>query len=364
MKALKKHAYAPDYAVPPGETLQEVMESLGMTQRELAMRTGLTVQSLNRIFKGEQPISYDTAARLELVTGTPARFWNNLELNYQERLTAIQEQARLKEDLVWLKKMPTRELIKRGAMPAAAAGTELLRQTLRFYGVSSVAAWTELWERPAVAARRSPCFESQPGPASAWLRLGELQAGAQICKPYNEASFRELLPQIRTLTREKPEVYLTKLPELCAACGVAIAIIEGMDKVPWSGATRWLTPEKVMILLSLRGKGEDKFWFSFFHEACHVLHDSKKELLINDGGTADPRELRAEKFAADTLIPPDCDPIIRAAAGRPDIQLIADELEVSPAIIAGRYQHLTAKWSWFKDMIRPLSGADFVLAQA
>jgi hypothetical protein len=43
--------------------------------------------------------------------------------------------------------------------------------------------------------------------------------------------------------------------------------------------------------VSLRGKSEDKFWFSFFHEAGHVyLQHSKKELYINDGVADDPLE--------------------------------------------------------------------------
>ena len=83
MKALRKHPFKPDYAVPPGATLEETMVSLGMTQRELADRAGLTVQALRRIFKGQRPITSDTASKLELVTGTPAAFWNNLEAQYR-----------------------------------------------------------------------------------------------------------------------------------------------------------------------------------------------------------------------------------------------------------------------------------------
>jgi len=45
-----------------------------------------------------------------------------------------------------------------------------------------------------------------------------------------------------------------------------------MKKVPWHGVTKWLLPSKAMILLNLRGKMEDQFWFSFFHKAGHVLH--------------------------------------------------------------------------------------------
>ena len=115
--AAKKYGFEPDYAIPPGETLREVMESLGMSQKELARRTDLTVQSLNRIFKGTQPITYETANRLELVTGVPATMWNNLEAQYREQLAKIHERKRLQTDLDWLKDIPVAELVKRGVLP-------------------------------------------------------------------------------------------------------------------------------------------------------------------------------------------------------------------------------------------------------
>lgn len=99
MKAKKQYLFEPNYAVAPGETLHEVVESLEMTQKELAKRLELTEQTLNRIFKGEQPISYATASRLELVTRVPARFWNNLEAEYREQLAKVEERHRLAEDI-------------------------------------------------------------------------------------------------------------------------------------------------------------------------------------------------------------------------------------------------------------------------
>ena len=358
MKARKLYKYEPDYAVAPGATLREVMDSRGMSQKELAVRAGLTVQSLNRIFRGEQPITHDTAARLELVTGTPARLWNNLESNYRERLVALGERTRLQADLAWLKDIPTGELIARKVLQPADSEVDLLHNTLSFYGVSSVSAWTELWERPAVAARRSTCFESLPGPASAWIRLGELQAQQRECEPFSKARFRAALVRIRALTREPVAEIEGQFLDLCSSCGVAVALVKEMAKVPWNGATKWLAPKKAMILLSLRGKSEDKFWFSFFHEAGHVFHDSKKDLLINDGCQDEPREVRADRFAADTLIPARYNARIQAAQRDADILALADELGVSPGIVAGRYQFLTRRWSWFKALIRPLDWAE------
>ncbi len=347
LTAKKRYGFEPDYAVPPGETLKEVMESLDMSQKELAIRTGLTVQSLNRIFKGDQPISYETANKLELATNVPARMWNNLEAQYREQLAKVKERMQLEGDLDWLKTIPTKELIERKAIDFLKDKVLLLRETLKFYGVSSVLAWEEIWANPAVAARRSQCFETCPCPASAWIRLGEIQVHQIICKPFNKSNFTKALQAIRRLTVECPELFVPEMTRLCADSGVALALVPEMKKVPWHGATKWLSASKAMILLNLRGKMEDLFWFSFFHEAGHVLHDTKKDLYINDGGN-DPREQKADEFAAQFLIPRDRDPEIAAFRKKEDVICLADELNISPGIVAGRFQHLTGKWNYFK----------------
>jgi len=88
-KSKRTYKYAPDYAVAPGETLREVIEGLSMTQKELATRTELTEQTIIRILKGEQPITFETANKLEVVTGIPVRMWNSLEMRYREQLSKI-----------------------------------------------------------------------------------------------------------------------------------------------------------------------------------------------------------------------------------------------------------------------------------
>jgi len=352
MKATKKFLYAPDYAVPPGETIREQMEHYGWSQQELAIRLDTTPQTINRIFKGEQPITLETANKLERVLGAPARFWNNLELNYREGLTKLADRERLQSDLDWLKTIPVAELRKRNVLPNTKDPVEQLGNVLAFYGVGNVKAWRDLWEEPAVAARRSSCFASHPGAASAWLRLGQLQAQERACKPYDKARFTATLDEVRALTKVPPETAVPQLIERCAACGVAVALVPEMPKAPWSGATMWLSPEKVMVLLNLRGKAEDKFWFSFFHEAGHVLHDSRKDLLINDGTSGDPREVRANDSAAEKLIPARFNERIRQAASDADIRHLAAEIGVSPGIVAGRHQYLTQNWIRFKSLIR------------
>jgi len=95
-------------------------------------------------------------------------------------------------------------------------------------------------------------------------------------------------------------------------------------------------------------------WFSFFHEAAHVLYDNKKDLLINDGSQDDPREKRANKFAAEFLIPSKYNDAISRFRSKDEILRMANKFGIAPGIVAGRYQFLTKNWSYFRDLIRDL----------
>ena len=194
---------------------------------------------------------------------------------------------------------------------------------------------------------------SQVRKVLAFFGVCSVQAQQIECAPFDKTRFSAALEEIRTLTREESVVFEPRMKELCANAGVAVALVREMRKVPWNGATKWLTPNKAMILLSLRGKGEDKFWFSFFHEAGHVLKDKKKELFINDESNGDI-EKKADAFAAETLIPAKHDARISSCRSKQEIILLADELRISPGIVAGRYQFLTGQWQMFRELIRKL----------
>jgi len=356
IKAKKQYGFNPDYAVPPGETLKETIEFKGMTQKELSKRTGLTVQSINRIYNGEQPINYETANKLELVTGVPARFWNNLESKYREQLETVKELKRLNADISWLDSIPVSELTKRAFIKQYSEKALQLRETLKFFEVSSVSSWKEIWTEPKVAARRSQCFESRIGHAATWIRIGEILAMDIDCKPFDKNLFKRALQTIRSLTLKSPKEFVPQMIQICAQAGVAISLVPEMPKVPWNGATKWLTPKKAMIIINLRGKSEDKFWFSFFHEAGHVINDNKKSLYINDHSD-DPVEKRADEFAASILFPDGCRNQIPSLITKVQIKEFAKKIDLSPGIVAGQYQFLTGNWSWYKDLITKFAWA-------
>lgn len=74
------------FAIPPGETIKEQLESQHISQKDFVTRMGIPIKRLNNLINGDVPITQDVARRLEMVLGVPAPFWIRLEKIYREKL--------------------------------------------------------------------------------------------------------------------------------------------------------------------------------------------------------------------------------------------------------------------------------------
>jgi HTH-type transcriptional regulator/antitoxin HigA len=87
----------PDIAIPPGEYLAEEIEARGISQKELAKRMGRPLNAINEIIHGKKAVTALTALQLEeAMPEIPARFWLNLETDYQLTKTLLSRRARVK----------------------------------------------------------------------------------------------------------------------------------------------------------------------------------------------------------------------------------------------------------------------------
>jgi len=358
MSRKETYHFMPDYAVAPGESLREAIEDMGMSQVEFAQRMGLTVQSLSRILKGDQPITFETARKLELVTGISCEFWNNLEARYRERLQLISLQQQHSEFNEFNKSFPIKVLAKRRYIElsdnAVAQGMELLR----FFQISSIKAFSIYRDTTMAQARSSSAFSTDATLAITYINMGLHQSRKISAEPYDETRFKQVLHQVRALTQELPENFCVVLQELFASAGVALVFVPPFPGVHFSGVSKWISPSRAMIIMNIRGKMEDKFWFSLFHEAAHILLHSKKRIFITDNTPEDPEEKEADSYAADFLIPSQFNERIQTATSAAQIRAIANELGISQGIVAGRYQHLTQRWHQFRSLITRLEWVD------
>lgn len=349
------HTYEPNYAVAPGETLLETIEALGFGQLELSKRTGISPKQINLIMSGKAAITADTAILLNHVTGVPASMWNQLESRYREMLKRLEYQEGLKTDLDWLKSIPVRELIERGHVPPSSDKTMVLDSVLQFFGVASVKAWREGWSKHQFSFRKFS-QDAVTGAMASWLRMGELEANKLECRPYDKSTFSQALHEIRGMTTQLPEIFVPRMTQACAAAGVALVLVPEIKGAAVSGAAKWISsPTKAMICLNLFGKSNDRFWFSFFHEAGHILHDSKKEAFLDVEYRDDPSEKEANAYAANILIPSKHLETLRCLKSAENVRNFAAEIHIHPGIVVGRMQKENiipyTKWNALKSKL-------------
>ncbi|RYG63901.1 ImmA/IrrE family metallo-endopeptidase, partial [bacterium] len=248
------------------------------------------------------------------------------------------------EASTWLRTLPLKQMRDDGWISTEKDHSTTLQSVLAFFNVSTPQEWEARYTDFAnsFAFRTSPSFESKAGALAAWLRRAELRARAQQTRPWSEKNFRAALVEIRRLTRSKsPEKFLPKLQAICATAGVATVVLKSPAGCRASGASRFLSADKAMMILSFRYLSDDHFWFTFFHEAAHlILHQTRKPFVDTDDIESDPREDEANSFAAGVLIPENRQEEMGNLPARADnIIRFAVSAGVSPGVVVGQLQH-------------------------
>lgn len=352
------YPYQPDFVTPPGATLRETLEATGMSQNELAERMGRPIKTISEIINGKTQITSETAIQLENVLGIPASFWLNREGRYREYLAKKEETKRLEKQKDLLPELPLRDLRKRGYISDTRDKVAQVKEAISFYGVNHLSKVDKVYFESSFQFRKSDKHDLNVNHLAAWIREGELEAEKIHTQPYSKEKFKNALKQIRKLTRKDPERFHPEMIELCRNAGVAFVTVKQYQKCRTSGLARWLRPDKALIQLSLRYKTDDHFWFSFFHEAAHLLLHSKKQTFLDDydaKNETDDIEEEANGFAAGFLIPEKTYQTIvnETHLGRDKIINYAARLQISPGILVGRLQHDgVIKYQWMNDLKR------------
>jgi HTH-type transcriptional regulator/antitoxin HigA len=313
------------------------LEALGMTQAELAARADLSLKHVNQIVLGIAPLTPETALSFEKVTGVSSKLWNQLEANYRDQLARVEDKESLSTDAEWLQELPINELRRRGVLSSTTDKSTLLQEVCRFFGVANRESWERIWRQPLASFKRSP--GSDTAAVATWLRLGELKAQNIECEPFDASTFRAALRDIRSMTRSTPAEFEPRLKGLCSKSGVALVFLPEIKGVKCWGAAQFLQPTKALIQLSLRYKKDDHLWFSFFHEAGHILLHSKKATFVSTDLSRDDAEEEdeANAFAESFLIPKQYDARLRQLTFG-EIPAFAEELGIAPGIVVGRLQ--------------------------
>jgi HTH-type transcriptional regulator / antitoxin HigA len=342
----KRNEYIPQTVSHPGLTLREKLEELGMSQKEFAVRTGKPEQTIVKIINGESSLTPDMAVQFESVLGIPANFWLKRQQNYDEAVARAKRRDVLVSGKEWADSFPYAKMIQLGWLPKAASIEEKVEAFFCFFGISSHQAWDDYYcgLKLKVSFRISLAHYSEPYAISAWLRQGELSAMELDAPLFSEKAFKRNLESIKKVMAEHPDDFFPLLQQLCLDAGVKVVYTPCLPKAPIHGSTRWLHDNTPLIQLSARYRQNDRFWFTFFHEAGHILLHGKKYVSIENGqleAVVDEKELEANAFAERWTFSEEQEQEIMqfGPLNEKDIIDFAQKFGTHPAMIIGRFHH-------------------------
>lgn len=349
--------FAPDWVSPPGDTILDLLEEREWTQQQVADRLGYSLKHVNQLIKAKVPLTEDAAIRLQNVLGAPVGFWLTREAQYRERVAVLDATERQVAMVPWLDRFPVKDMMDAGVLIKrrvdAKSKPGLVGELLSFFGVASPDQWESQYGRMELAFRRSREDQADVAAISAWLRMGERIAEKLDGPPYDEAKFKIALAEIRGLTSMVPQDFQPHMSKLLLEAGVAFVLVPALPRAHVSGVARWLNLHRPVIQLSLYGKQNDRFWFSFFHETAHILLHSrqKKSVFLDDPSKAESssvEEREANAWSRDFLInPKHAKTLPNLSKKKAAVIEFARAIGVHPGIVVGRMQHdqlLDVKW--------------------
>jgi HTH-type transcriptional regulator / antitoxin HigA len=331
--------FCPDWTSAPGETITDLLRERNITISAFAENIGQTRAEALDLLHGRAAITIGVARQLQQVVGGSIEFWMARDFQYRQQTANAEESTN-----AWVRDLPIVDMVKFGWLKPIPKRSDELAACLRFFDVPNVSVWHRVY-RPLEQKflfKTSESLESRPAAVAAWLRQGEIEAAKMTCAPWNAKGFETTLASIRPLTRERdPKLFVPALKRMCAGMGVAVAIVRSPNGCRASGATRFIAESKALLLLSFRHLSDDQFWFSFFHEAGHLLLHSHRDVFIEGLETPNAEaETEANEFSSRILIPPQHRPeLLRLRQNKFDIVRFARRIGVSPGIVVGQLQH-------------------------
>jgi len=323
----------------PGRILRRELEARGWTQKDLAGIMGRPAQAISQIVQAKKQITPETALQLAAAFGTSARFWINLETNYQlhkEQENFDQSEISHRSKLYGI--APVADLMKRHWIEPSTSLENLEQQICSFLEIET------LDEQPSMMASfrhgtyRDPEVVSQV----AWVQRVKHLAREQTVADFDLEKARESLSDL--LARSDREEGVSQVPSVLREMGIHFVVVPHLPRTYLDGAAV-RDNDRPIVAVTLRHNRIDNFWFTLLHEIAHVLaqHPNRLYLDNHDELPADDEEKEANQMARNWLIAPellkDFVHTTKPYFSRQKLLFFAQRIERHPGIVIGRLHH-------------------------
>lgn len=338
--------YYPQSVSHPGTTLAEILAEKQMGAKEFAVRTGKPEKTISDVLNGKSGITPEMGILFEQVLKIPAHFWINRQRTYDEYLARVAYQKTIDEGVEWSKTFPYAKMASLGWVEKTINKETKVINLYEYFEVSNTKGYYDFYhnQKLLVNFRISLKDNDNSGAIAAWLRQGEIQAGAVDVSEFDKKKLNQILPELKIIMASQPNDFFSQIQDLCKYAGIKVVHTPCLPKAPIHGSTRWLG-DVPLIQLSGRYRRNDIFWFTFFHEIGHILLHGKKYISIENieyDGENQIYENEANDFSANLLLNKEQENEITSnhTLTENDVIKYAEKFNTHPAIIIGRLQYL------------------------
>lgn len=338
--------YSDIMAFHPGYYVAEIVEDMGITQEEFATRLGTTSKTLSKLISGQINLSNDLAKKLSSMMGISVDFWLNLQTSYEEKIIEIEKEKEVDEQATVMSMIDYSFFRKVAKLPAVRSIHEKTANLCRYLIISDLRILTQPDFLANFRTGITVVEEKNLVNAQAWLQTAINFAKTINTEPFDSEKLKSYLPEIRSMTIQDPEVFLPRLRNIFAECGVAFVLLPHLKNSGVNGVVKWISSDRVVLAMNDRRAYADTFWFSLFHEIKHVLQQKTKTVFVSSSLEEMQvmnikLETEADEFARNYLIPPKDYRRLAPSKYTSDAQIIefANSINIHPGVVAGRLQH-------------------------
>jgi len=323
----------------------------GLSQRQLAEALGLKEQQIQR-YEAEEYASANIQRLAEVA--------NALNLNISEVAEFSTIPRKLidtnEDELAW-DQFPIKEMFRRnwfkespGSLEAAVANAEEL---VKEFVKDSLDSPVQAFARQRVRSGSNV----NPYALLAWqCRIINLANQQSIKNKYKQNMVtKEWLTKVAQLSREGD--WKKKVFSHLRDCGIRLIVESHLPNTYLDGAALLLPDGSPVIGMTLRYDRLDSFWFVLFHELIHItkhLHKGNIESIFDDLDVeAGDIEQEADELAGEILVPEEKwnTALARYLRSKDSIVDFANELDIHPAIVAGKIRKEANNYIILKDMV-------------
>lgn len=338
----------PPPVADPVEAILFRMDQAGLSRKELVNYIG-SVSKVSEVLSRKRPLSLSMIRRLHRGLGIPA-----------DILLSERETGALLDPETDYSAFPLKEMAERGCFGSFKGGLQRLKDHAEEFVEKLLREIGPVAQTPTLL--RAPLHQrgerKADGPALLAWRLCVIKKARAVALPdaYRKGTVTSRwLKDLAHLSAFQDGPRLAK--EYLARAGI-VMVIEPHFKGTYLDGAAMLDNGRPIVALTLRHDRLDNFWFALLHELAHVGRhlDESHPFFADDldsPDAADRLEREADDMAGNALIPADTweKAAICQAPTAKNVQALARQLDIHPAIVAGRVRHETRNFRLLARML-------------